>query len=101
MRRHVGALRPVHGAGARHRRPCPLWKTTCGHFFEPSNHLFPRAEELIDALCKLGRVDDAVLQFKQMINEGVTPDNVVFNSIVYGLCTVDKWEKVENYFSKC
>ena len=45
---------------------------------------------LIDALCKLGRVDDAVLQFNQMINEGVTPEIGVFNSLVYGLCTVDK-----------
>jgi len=43
-------------------------------------------------------VDDVVLQFSQMINEGVTPGNVVFNSLVYGLCSVDKWDKVEELF---
>jgi leucine-rich PPR motif-containing protein len=48
---------------------------------------------LIDALCKLGRVDDAVLKFNEMINEGVTPNIVIFSSLVYGLCTVDRWEK--------
>jgi leucine-rich PPR motif-containing protein len=29
---------------------------------------------LIDALCKLGRVDEATLAFNQMTNEGVTPN---------------------------
>jgi leucine-rich PPR motif-containing protein len=45
---------------------------------------------LIDALCKVGRVDDVELKFNQMINEGLTPNIVVFSSLVYGLCTIDK-----------
>jgi leucine-rich PPR motif-containing protein len=30
-----------------------------------------------------------------MINKGVTPAIVVFSSLVYGLCTIDKWERDE------
>ncbi|XP_072151755.1 uncharacterized protein [Setaria viridis] len=55
---------------------------------------------LIDALCKLGRVDEAMLRCNQMINEGVTPNIIVFTSLVYGLCTVDKWEKADELFSE-
>jgi leucine-rich PPR motif-containing protein len=28
----------------------------------------------------------------------VTPNVVVFSSLVYGLCTVDRWEKAEELF---
>ena len=40
---------------------------------------------LIDVPYKLGRVDEAMLKFNQMINEGVTPYIIVFTSLAYGL----------------
>ena len=57
---------------------------------------------LIDALCKLGRVDDAVLQFNQMINEGVTTGKVVFSSLVFmDSALLTNGRRLRNYFLKC
>uniref|UniRef100_A0A0A9GXW6 Pentacotripeptide-repeat region of PRORP domain-containing protein n=1 Tax=Arundo donax TaxID=35708 RepID=A0A0A9GXW6_ARUDO len=52
-------------------------------------------QTVIDALCKVGRMDDAMSQFNQMINEGLTPDRIIFTTLIHGLCTIGKWKKAE------
>jgi pentatricopeptide repeat protein len=46
---------------------------------------------VIDALCRAGRLDDAMSQFNQMINEGQSPDISCF-------LTCGNWEKAEVLF---
>ncbi|EEC82785.1 hypothetical protein OsI_27532 [Oryza sativa Indica Group] len=47
---------------------------------------------LLKGLCK---VDDAMAQFGRLISEGLTPDAVVFRTLIHGLCARDKWDKAE------
>ena len=56
---------------------------------------------LIDALCKMGRVDDAVLHLNQMINEGVTPGIVVLPPLFMDFALLTNGRRLRNYFSKC
>uniref|UniRef100_A0A0E0R0X8 K Homology domain-containing protein n=1 Tax=Oryza rufipogon TaxID=4529 RepID=A0A0E0R0X8_ORYRU len=51
------------------------------------------SEKLFDLMS--GRVEDAMRYFEQMIDERLTPGNIVYTSLIHGLCTYDKWEKAE------
>jgi pentatricopeptide repeat protein len=54
---------------------------------------------VIDALCRVGRLDDAMFQFNQMINEGQSPDIYIFTTLIHAFSTRgDNWEKVEVLF---
>ena len=56
---------------------------------------------IIDTLCKLGRVDEAMLKFNQMIYERVTPNIVVFSSLVMDCAVLTNGRRPRNYFLKC
>ncbi|CAA3032823.1 pentatricopeptide repeat-containing At4g19440, chloroplastic [Olea europaea subsp. europaea] len=49
----------------------------------PDVYLFSTA---INALCKGGRVNDAVMLFKKMEGVGITPNVVTYNNLLHGLC---------------
>ncbi|CAD6254930.1 unnamed protein product [Miscanthus lutarioriparius] len=78
---------------------------------------------LIDALCKVGRVDDAVLKFNQMINEGghclvgrideaaksldfmllvgLKPNEWAYNTLLHGYCNARMIDDANSVFEKC
>ncbi|OEL26028.1 hypothetical protein BAE44_0012954 [Dichanthelium oligosanthes] len=43
---------------------------------------------VIDILCKTGRVEDAMSQFNQLVTEGLSPNIIVFTSLIHGLCSI-------------
>jgi pentatricopeptide repeat protein len=55
---------------------------------------------ILDALCRVGRVDDAMFQFNQMINEGQSSNIYIFTTLIDGFSTCGNWEKVEVLFSE-
>jgi pentatricopeptide repeat protein len=57
-------------------------------------------ESVIDALCRVGRLDGAMFQFNQMINEGQSRGMYIFSTLIHGFSTYGNWEK-EYYFLKC
>jgi leucine-rich PPR motif-containing protein len=52
---------------------------------------------IIDGLCKIGRMDDAMSQFS-MIDNGLSPDMITFTTLIHGFSMYDKWEKAEELF---
>ena len=50
---------------------------------------------VIGILCKSGRVEDAMRYFEQMIDERLSPGNIVYNSLIHSLCIFDKWDKAK------
>jgi len=41
---------------------------------------------LIDGLCKQGKLYEAIIFLEEMMQEGVSPDIVVWNSLVSSIC---------------
>jgi pentatricopeptide repeat protein len=54
---------------------------------------------VIDALCRAGRLDDAMFQFNQMIDEGQPPNIYIFTTLIHGFSTCGNWEKAKVLFS--
>ncbi|CAD6220799.1 unnamed protein product [Miscanthus lutarioriparius] len=53
---------------------------------------------VIDGLCKIGRLDDAMSQFSQMIHDGLSADIITFRILIHGFSMYGKWEKAEELF---
>jgi leucine-rich PPR motif-containing protein len=53
---------------------------------------------VIDGLCKIGRLDDAMSQFSQMIGDGLSADIVTFTTLIHGFSMFGKWDKAEELF---
>lgn len=45
---------------------------------------------VVDSLCKDGLVDDAKNLFLEMKGKGISPDVVVYSSLIQGMCSSDK-----------
>ncbi|XP_023737857.1 pentatricopeptide repeat-containing protein At5g24830 [Lactuca sativa] len=54
--------------------------------FLPDNFTY---NTLINTLCKMKRIDEAVYLYKVMSKMGVTPDKITYNILIQGLCRLE------------
>ncbi|PON68180.1 Pentatricopeptide repeat [Parasponia andersonii] len=60
-----------------------LTKKHDGKWIKPSVYC---SNPIVDSPCKEGRMDESLSLFHDMINYGVVPDVVTYNSLIHGMC---------------
>ncbi|KAL8458723.1 hypothetical protein ACS0TY_036291 [Phlomoides rotata] len=49
---------------------------------------------MIEGLCKKMKIDTALKVFDEMCDKGISPNVIVYSSLIRGLCSLSRWEQV-------
>ncbi|KAL0292878.1 UNVERIFIED_CONTAM: putative pentatricopeptide repeat-containing protein, mitochondrial [Sesamum calycinum] len=67
---------------------------------EPDEIMYLIVLNVIDGLCKDKMTDDALYLLSRMIERGISPNIVTYNSMIQGLCIVGRWKNVKDLFNE-